>query len=153
MQMNSQPSTSNIIPSMNHQPTVDCDSPYRYATPIYMPGVQAVPPTAPPPSHQQPHILQPTPTPPIHHSSSAFCALPPQAHHDPNGKSFFLINFDQIFFALISFRVQRRPEEKDYFSPITKTLMRRLFFRLTNFSHKSQFYLTFSTLKNFTVRF
>lgn len=49
----------------------NCESPYRYPT-IY---------TQP---HNQ-HLIQ-TPVPSIHHSSSAFCAIPPQAHHDPSGK-------------------------------------------------------------------
>lgn len=63
------PSSSSGLPSM---PPPDCE-PYRYP-PLY----------AQPPIHQ--HLIQPPPT-PIHHASSAFCPMPPQAHHDPTGKS------------------------------------------------------------------
>lgn len=73
------PSSSSGLPTM--PPPPECEPPYRY------------PPLYPQPPHQ--HLIQPPP--PIHHSSSAFCPMGPQAHHDPTGKwtdvNFFPIDF------------------------------------------------------------
>ncbi|XP_031626867.1 uncharacterized protein LOC116343110 isoform X2 [Contarinia nasturtii] len=58
------PSSSSALPPM----PPECEPPYRY------PPLYAQPPQ---------HLLQPPPS--IHHASSAFCPMPPQAHHDPTG--------------------------------------------------------------------
>lgn len=83
------PSSSTGLPTM---PPPECEpSPYpRYPT-LYPQPPQG-------PLHQ--HLLQPPP--PIHHSSSAFCPMPPQAHHDHTGEydtpifNFFKIQFSKL---------------------------------------------------------
>lgn len=82
VQMGPPPTAAGLQP----MPPLDCESPYRYPS-LY---------PQPPPGTIHQHLIQPPP--PIHHTSSAFCPMPPQAHHDPTGKSnaTFLIQFSML---------------------------------------------------------
>lgn len=127
------PSSSSSVPPLIHQPSPDCDSPYRYP-PMYPPVPP--PPLQPQPHHPQ-HLLQP-PTPSIHHSSSAFCALPPQAHHDPSGKSLPTINSIQSQLARASLNPSPAYERGD-------EKIRNNHVNARNLAHKSRRYLTLNT--------